>query len=59
MSSKALVQAARYVGYGEVYRELYSLKNNRFEIFVPPGLADGALFGDVAVGFENAVAFSE
>lgn len=54
--SKALVQAARYVGYGEVYRELYSLKNNRFEIFVPPGLADGALFGDVAVGFENAVA---
>ncbi len=54
--SKALVQAARYVGYGEVYRELYSLTNNRFAIFVPEGLPEGALFGDIAPCFENAVA---
>lgn len=53
--SKALVQAARYVGYGAVYQELFSLKNNRFEIYVPEGIPEGALFGDVAQGFTNSV----
>ncbi len=53
--SKALVQAARYVGYGAVYQELFSLKDNRFEIYVPGGISEGALFGDVAQGFTNCV----
>ena len=53
--SKAIAQAVRYVGYGAVYRELFSLKNNRFTIFNLGKQTEGRLFGDVAQGFKNGI----
>ena len=53
--SKAIAQAARYVGYGAVYRELFGLKNNRFAIFNLGKQTEGRLFGDVAQGFKNGI----
>ena len=49
---KTMVQCARYPGYAEIYRHLFSTEKHTIEIVKLP-IPDGALFGDLASQIEG------